>query len=160
MSSAQSSRSWDACKSMDAVVDAGVARHITARHAAVCGVINGAAPEPSDIALPEVQVAANRLQIGQAGDARGFALLTQVIVLYGQELGIDGLGAADVHQRTQHTLLLQSIRRDFHAAIAPVLIQQSLEKKYSFFSLIHTITPGNRTIFSPEKEVRIGDQNS
>ena len=62
----------DACESMDAVVDAGVARHIAARHAAVCGVDNGAAPEPGDVALPEVQVAANRLQIGQAGDASVF----------------------------------------------------------------------------------------
>ena len=44
----------DACKSMDAVVDAGVARHITARHAAVCGVDDGAALQPGDVALPEV----------------------------------------------------------------------------------------------------------
>ena len=72
----------DARKSMDAVVDAGVARHIAARHAAVCGVDNGAAPEPGDVPLPEVEIAANRLQIVQAGDACGFDLLTQVIVLY------------------------------------------------------------------------------
>ena len=82
---------------MDAVVDAGMARHITARHAAVCGVDNGTAPEPGDVTLPEVQSAANRLQIGQAGDACIFDFLTQVFVLYGQELGIDGLWAADVH---------------------------------------------------------------
>ena len=59
-------------KSMDAVVDAGVARNIAACHAAVCGIDNGAALQPGDVALPEVQVAANRLQIGQAGDASVF----------------------------------------------------------------------------------------
>lgn len=57
-------------------------------------------------------------------------------------------------------LLLISVCRDFHAAIAPVLIQQPPDKESSFFSLIHTITPSYRTIFSPEKEVGIGDQNS
>ena len=114
-------------KGMDAVVDAGVARHIAARHAAVCGVDNGTALEPGDVALPEVEVAANRLQIGQAGDTCIFDLLTQVFVLYGQELNVNGLGAADVHQRTQHALLRIGIRRDFHAAIAPVLIQQPLD---------------------------------
>ena len=73
----------DARKSMDAVIDAGVARHIAARHAAVGSVDNGTALQPGDVALPEVQIAANRLQIGQAGDACGFDLLTQVIVLHG-----------------------------------------------------------------------------
>ena len=120
----------DARKGMDAVVDAGVARHIAARHAAVGGVDNGAAPEPGDIALPEVEIAANRLQIGQASDACIFDFLTQVFVLHVQEFGIDGLGAADVHQRAQHPFLLIGICRNFHAAIAPVLIQQPLDEEY------------------------------
>ena len=150
----------DTRKCMDAVVDAGVARHITARHAAVCGVDNGAALEPGDVPLPEVEIAANRLQIGQAGDACGFDFLAQIFVLHGQELGVDGLGVTDIHQRTQHTLLLIDVRRDFHAAIAPVLVQQPLDEKYSFFSLVHIITPGNRTIFPPKNEVGISDQNS
>ena len=72
----------DACEGMDAVVDAGVARHIAARHAAVCGVDNGAALEPGDVSLPEVQIAADRLQTVQAGDARVLELLTQVFVLH------------------------------------------------------------------------------
>ena len=150
----------NACEGMDAVVDAGVARHITARHAAVCGVDNGTAPEPGDVALPEVQIAANRLQIGQAGDASILDLLTQILVLHGQKFSIDGFWVTDVHQRTQHTLLLISVRRDFHASIAPVLVQQPLDEKYSFFSLVHIITPGNRTIFPPKNEVGISDQNS
>ena len=69
----------DARESMDAVVDAGVARHITARHAAVCGVNNGAALQPGDVALPEVEIAADRIQIGQAGDASVFDFLAQVL---------------------------------------------------------------------------------
>ena len=129
----------DACESMDAIVDAGVARHITARHAAVGGVDNGAALEPGDVALPEVEIAANRLQIGQAGDACSFDFLTQVFVLHGQEFCVDGLGAADVHQRAQHPLLFIGILRDFHAAIAPVLVQQPLDEKYSFFGLVHML---------------------
>ena len=112
-------------KGMDAVVDAGVARHIAARHAAVCGVDNGTALEPGDVALPEVEVAANRLQIGQAGDTCIFDLLTQVFVLYGQELSVNGLGAADVHQRTQHALLRIGIRRGFHAAISSLFVLRS-----------------------------------
>ena len=72
----------DARKGMDAVVDAGVAGHIAARHAAVGGVDNGAALEPGDVALPEVQIAADRLQTVQAGDARVRELLTQVFVLH------------------------------------------------------------------------------
>lgn len=127
----------DARKSMDAVVDAGVARHIAARHAAVCGVDNGAALQPGDVALPEIKIAANRIQIGQAGDACVFDLLAQVFVLHGQELGVDGLGTADVYQGAQHTFLLIGVRRDFPAAIAPVLVQQPLDEKYSFFSLVH-----------------------
>lgn len=127
----------DAREGMDAVVDAGVARHITARHAAVCGVDNGAALQPGDVALPEVEIAANRLQIGQTGDACIFDLLTQVFVLHGQKFGVDGFGVTDVHQRAQHPLLLIGVRRDFPAAIAPVLVQQPLDEKYSFFSLIH-----------------------
>lgn len=130
----------DARKGMDTVVDAGVARHIAARHAAVGGVDNGAALQPGDIALPEIEIAANRLQISQTGDARVFELLTQVFVLHGQKLGVDDLGAADVHQRSQHPLLLIGIRRNFHAAIAPVLVQQPLDEKYSFFSLVHLMT--------------------
>ena len=124
-------------KGMDAVVDAGVARHIAARHAAVCGVDNGAALQPGDVALPEIKIAANRIQIGQAGDACVFDLLAQVFVLHGQELGVDGLGTADVYQGAQHTFLLIGVRRDFPAAIAPVLVQQPLDEKYSFFSLVH-----------------------
>ena len=81
-------------------------------------------------------------------------------ILHGQERGVDGLGTADIHQRTQHTLLLVGIRRDCHAAITPVLIQQPPDKKYSFFSLIHNITPSYRTIFPPKNEVGSGDQNS
>ena len=118
----------DAREGMDAVVDAGVARHITARHAAVGGVDNGTAPNPGDVALPEIEIAANRLQIGQAGDASGFNLLTQVFVLHDQKFDVDGLGAANVHQRTQHPLLLIGIRWDFHTAIALVLIQQPLDE--------------------------------
>lgn len=131
----------NAREGVDAVVDAGVARHITARHAAVCGVNNGAALQPGDVALPEVEIAANRLQIGQAGDACIFDLLTQIFVLYGQKFAVDGLGTADVHQRTQHPLLRIGIRRDFRTAIAPVLVQQPLDEEYSFFSLIYNITP-------------------
>lgn len=127
----------DASESMDAVVDAGVARHIAARHAAVGRVDDGAALQPGDVALPEVEIAANRLQIVQAGDACIFNLLTQVFVLHGQKFGVDGFGVTDVHQRTQHTLLLIGIRWDFHTAIAPVLIQQPLDEEYSFFSLVH-----------------------
>lgn len=127
----------DTRECVDTVVDADVARHITACHAAVGGVDNGTAPEPGDIPLPEVQVAANRLQIAQAGDTRVFNLFTQVFVLHGQELGVNGFGAADVHQRAQHPLLLPGIRRDFHAAIALVLVQQPLDEEYSFFSLVH-----------------------
>lgn len=138
----------DAGEGMDAVVDAGVARHIAARHAAVGGVDNGAALQPGDVALPEVQIAANRLQIVQAGDARVFELLTQVFVLHSQELGVDGLGTADVHQRTQYPFLLILVRRDFHTAITPVLVQQPLDEEYSFFRLIHTITPSYRIIFA------------
>ena len=140
----------DASKGMDAVVNAGVARHIAARHAAVRGVDNGAAPEPGNVALPEVEIAADRLQIGQAGDASGFNLLTQVFVLHDQKFDVDGLGAANVHQRTQHPLLLIGIRWDFHTAIALVLIQQPLDEEYSFFSLVHvvhSITSDDRPIF-------------
>ena len=60
--------------------------------------------------------------------------------MHGQKLGVDDLGAADVHQRSQHPLLLIGIRRNFHAAIAPVLVQQPLDEKYSFFSLVHLMT--------------------
>ena len=150
----------DARKGMDAVVDAGVAGHITARHTAVCGVDNGAAPQPGDIALPEVQIPANRLQIGQAGDAGLFDLLTQIFVLHGQKIGTDGHGAADIHQRAQHALLFISVYRDFHAAITPVLVQQPPDEKFSFFSLVHNITPRYRTIFPPRNEVGISDQNA
>ena len=148
----------DACKGMDAVVDAGVAGHITARHSAVRGVDDGAAPQPGDIALPEVQIPANRLQIGQAGDAGLFDLLTQIFVLHGQKPSVDGSGAADVHQRAQHALLFICVCRDFHAAITSVLIQQPPDEKFSFFSLVHNITPSYRTIFPPKNEVGMGDQ--
>lgn len=50
----------NARKGMDAVVDAGVARHIAARHAAVGGIDDGTALEPGDVTLPKVDVAANR----------------------------------------------------------------------------------------------------
>ena len=139
----------DARKGMDAVVDAGVAGHITARHSAVRGVDDSTAPQPGDIALPEVQISANRLQIGQAGDAGRFNLLTQIFVLHGQKIGADGLGAADVHQRAQHALLFICVCRDFHSAITPVLVQQPPDEEFSFFSLVHvvhSITSDDRTI--------------
>ena len=129
----------DASEGMDTVVDAGVARHIAARHTAVGGVDNGAALEPGDVALPEVEITANRLQIIQAGDASIFDLLTQVFVLHRQERSVDGFGRTDFHQRTQQTLLLIGVCRDVRTVIAPVLIQQPLDEEYSFFSLIHTL---------------------
>ena len=141
MSSAQSSRSWDACKSMDAVVDAVMAGLVAASHAAVGSVDNGTAFQRGNVPTPEIDSLPHRGQFRQPCNLLCSQFLLQVGILHFQKFPANGCRMANIHKRAQQNLLTVSICRNLLAAAGRTLPQQFLDQISSSFFLIHGVTP-------------------
>ena len=110
-------------KGVDAVIDAGVARDVAARHTAVRGVDDGPALEARDVPLPEVKVTTDRPQIVEVGNALVCQLLPQVLVLHAQKRFVCHFRHTDIHQRAQQLALLPRVPRHVQALVFRFFVQ-------------------------------------
>ena len=131
-------------KGMDAVVDAAVAGHIAAGHAAVGGVDDGVALQRGDVALPQVKggfpAAGGGGQAFKDGNALLGKLGAQVFVLHLQKLRAGIPGRAHIEQCAQQLLLPGGIVRDGQLPVFGGFCQQAAEQKTAAFGLGHRKT--------------------
>lgn len=106
-------------ESVNGVVDTPVIRAKAAEHLTVCGVDDGVAFQRCDIALPQVNIGADRRKGGKVGHALLKCFLAQIFVLHLQKLRVAGYRHPHIEKRTEQALLrlLLLWRCDFFAAI-------------------------------------------
>ena len=94
----------DSGKSVDAVVDATMARLVATRHAAVCRIYNRLHLERRDVAAPQINlfrfVTRERVELCNIGKTTLLVAFLQVFVLNAQKIGGQGSRQPHVHQRT------------------------------------------------------------
>ena len=108
-----------ACIGVNGIVDAPVIRAEATEHLTVCGIDDSVAFQCCDIALPQINIGADRRKGSNVGHALLPRFFTQIFVLHPQELRVAWYRRTNIEKRTEQALLRLLFRRrcDFFAAL-------------------------------------------
>ena len=90
---------------VDCIVDTPVIRAEAAEHLTVRGVDNRVTPERGNVALPQVNIGADRRKGRKVGHALLQCFLAQIFVLHPQKFRVAGYRRTDIEKRTEQALL-------------------------------------------------------